>query len=405
MKLLSFTQIYPSAREPTRGPYNHNIFRAISEICEVRVVAPRPWWSRLKYPQELLTVPKDASRGLDATYPTFWSVPGMARLHGQGMYLSLRSYIKDLRREFPFDAILAAWAYPDAAAAARLADDFDCPLVTKILGSDINELPQLPGLRPLVQRGLGRSQRVVTVSEALRDRVVDLGIPAERVRVQHNGVNGEQFVIRDRAEARERLGLPSDRPLVCYVGRLGHEKGVDVLVEAMGNLRRSGRRDVELLLVGFGEMEGQLRASAAKLEVEDQIRFCGMQQHQDIPDWLTACDVFCLPSRREGCPNVVLEALASGRPVVASRVGGVPELLTSANGIMVPADDAAALAGALNEALLRDWVPQQLRDSVECLSWKDVGRAYYNILVEAHEEWQARSNSTPAKDLLSNARP
>ena len=401
MRVLLFSQIFPSPSEPTRGPYNLNIFRALADHCEVRVVAPRPWWSRVGAPSALLSVPRERVGGLDVTYPTYWSVPRAVRLHGDGMYRSLRAYVSEIRRDFPFDVILAAWAYPDAAAAARLADEFGCPLVTKILGSDINELPNLPGLRAPVRAALRRSQRVVTVSNALRDRVIDLGIPGDRVHVQHNGVNGEQFTVRSKEGARERLGLPQGRELLCAVGRLGHEKGIDVLIAAVAKLRDSAHRDAELLLVGFGEMEGELRASAARLGVTGQVRFCGMQGHDTIPDWIAACDVLCLPSRREGCPNVVLEALASGRPVVASRVGGVPELLTPATGLMVPADDPAALAAGLAEALGRAWDPEALRRSVEFLSWADVGRAYHEVVRAAAEEWGAGRPAASASPSLS----
>jgi glycosyltransferase involved in cell wall biosynthesis len=104
---------------------------------------------------------------------------------------------------------------------------------------------------------------------------------------------------------------------------------------------------------------------------------------------MSAVDVFCLPSRNEGCPNVILEALASGKPVVASRVGGIPELLTDGeNGYLVPAEDPASLARALAQALARDWDPEALRASVEFLSWDTVALTYQKLLGEVIEEWR-----------------
>src|SRR5262249_16040995 len=153
---------------------------------------------------------------------------------------------------------------------------------------------------------------------------LEIGIAPDRVIVQHNGVDGSRFLPRDRRAARERLGLPLDRPLVCYVGNLKPEKGVRTLIEAMGHLRQHGARDVLLALIGDGEVQETLSARVRALDLETQVRFCGRRPHAEIPDWIGAGDALCLPSYREGCPNVVLEALASGRPVVASRVGGVP---------------------------------------------------------------------------------
>ncbi|HLV79914.1 MAG TPA: glycosyltransferase, partial [Chthonomonadaceae bacterium] len=122
------------------------------------------------------------------------------------------------------------------------------------------------------------------------------------------------------------------------------------------------------------------------LGLDGRILLPGRRPHAEVPDWISACDVYCLPSRREGCPNVVLEALASGRPVVATNVGGVPELLNAENGILVPSEDPAALAAGLRQALCRSWDPQTLRSSVECLSWDQVGKGYFQVLQAAMQE-------------------
>ncbi|HTE17220.1 MAG TPA: glycosyltransferase, partial [Armatimonadota bacterium] len=326
--------------------------------------------------------------------PTYWSLPRARPAHAWGMYASLRPYLGRLRREFPFDVILAAWAYPDAAAAARLADAAGCPLVSMVLGSDINEFAGHPSLRGQIQRALRRSQRVVAVSGALRERVVDLGIAPERVIVQHNGVDGERFAPRDRHEARYRLDLPRDRRLLCYIGNFVQEKGVTVLVEAMHGLVRSGMREVSLLMVGSGPLEEQLRTRVRALGLEDSVRFCGRRPHNEIPSWMTAADVLCLPSFREGCPNVVLEALASGRPVVASAVGGVPELLDERNGVLAPAGDAEALARGMRSAVERQWDADALRATVQFLSWRQYGLTLHASLTGAVEEWNARPSAS-----------
>src|SRR5579862_3964681 len=201
MKTLLLTHIYPSLREPTRGPYNHNIFRSLSRHCETHVVAPEPWWSRLKRPTELLRPPRESQTGIEASFPTYWSLPRMTALHARAMYLSLRPHVAHLRRSFAFDGIFAAWAYPDSVAAAMLARDFDCPFIVKVLGSDINELGKYPALRRQMLNRLSHAYRIITVSSALREKVIEIGIDPARVMVQHNGVDGERFAIRDRGAA------------------------------------------------------------------------------------------------------------------------------------------------------------------------------------------------------------
>ena len=153
-----------------------------------------------------------------------------------------------------------------------------------------------------------------------------------------------------------------------------------MLIEAMRGVRSGCRKDIVLAVVGGGGLEAELRAKVDACGLAPQVKFYGRRPHEEVPDWISACDVLCLPSFREGCPNVVLEALASGRPVVASAVGGVPELINSKTGVLVPAGEAAALADALIQAVDCLWDPSVLRDSVPYLSWNEFGQALYATL-------------------------
>jgi glycosyltransferase involved in cell wall biosynthesis len=397
LNVLLFTNLFPSAGEPTRGIFNANRFGALARHCEARVVAPVPWWTRTRDWRGMLRTPSDSSFGIEAAFPTYWSVPGMAAAHGRCMAASVGGYVRRLRRSFPFDVILAAWAYPDGVAASHLAEEFGCPLVTMVLGSDINEFAAHPALRAQICRGLSRSQRVVAVSGALADRVHELDIPRNRIVVQHNGVDGERFRPGDRDAARSRLGLQRGRRIICYAGNFKPEKGVTVLIDAVGELCRAGDAETDLVLVGSGPLQDDLQRRARELGIEQRVQFCGRKRHEELPEWITASDVFCLPSFREGCPNVVLEALASGRPVVASSVGGVPELLTPGCGALVPAGEAPALARALGDTLGRSWSPERLRASVGCLSWDQYGCTLRDALRGAVDEW--RGAGRPSRRL------
>ncbi len=364
-----------------RGTYNLNVFREVAQCCETRVISPRPWWTRIRKPSELLAAPQAVIDGLNCSYPSYWSVPKFPTLHANAMIRSLRGPVADLRRDFPFDAILVAWMYPDGVAAARFSEKYGCPFVVKILGSDINYLPTVPGLREQIVWALGRASRVITVSEALRQKVIDLGVGPERVFVQHNGVDGERFAVRSRSEARDELGLDQGKKLICFVGNLVTEKGPDIMIQAMEYLK--DREDVRLALIGDGLMRAELEKKAQELQIDGRVTFLGKLRHEQIPKWMAASDMLCLSSRREGCPNVVLEALASGRPVVAARVGGVPEILDDKSGVIVDPENPKALAEGLKAALDREWDPEKLRGSVQFLSWRQVGNFYYQSLIEA----------------------
>jgi glycosyltransferase involved in cell wall biosynthesis len=222
----------------------------------------------------------------------------------------------------------------------------------------------------------------------MADRVVELGISRARVLGQHNGVDGETFTLRDRAEARRRVGIDHEGPVIVYVGNVKVAKGARDLVEAMAPLaRRHGRADALLCVVGSGEADAEVAARVRDLGLGSTVRLCGRQLHTEIPYWMSACDVFCLPSHMEGCPNVVLEALASGKAVVATRVGGIPELVADGkNGVLVPPRDPEALAAGLAAALGRPWDPDAQRASVEYLSHDAVAAAYRAVLEQVIAE-------------------
>ena len=395
MKVLLFSHLYPSQAEPTHGIYNKSTFEALTPYAEVRVVAPIRAWAHWKQPGLIINPVRERVGGVEVVFPPYWSIPSVWPLHAGAMYLSMRPWIRELRREFPFDVIIGAWAYPDAVAAALTAREYNVPLVTVVLGSDGNVFPDLFGLRPQMRWGFQRAQRVLAVSRAIAERVIDVGAPRERVIVQHNGVDGERFRIRNRADARKSVGIEHERPLIGYVGNIRLIKGSDVLIEAMDHLVKQLRNtDADLWIVGYGELDVPLRARVTALGLDKRVHFAGRQPHDAIHTWMSAVDVFCLPSRNEGCPNVILEALASGKPVVASRVGGIPELITDGeNGYLVPSEDPRALAGALAKALDRTWDPEALRKTVTFLSWDAVGRTYHKLLGEVVEEWRREGHT------------
>ena len=179
--------------------------------------------------------------------------------HPEAMYRSARGRVHELNRQRPFDVILGAFAYPDVVAAAKLAHELNLPLVAFVLGSDMNELAQRPELRDQIRAALLQANSVVAVSEGLRSRVLELGISPDRAIVQHNGVDGECFQVRDSHTARRTLGVPVHDRVISFVGNLVHEKGPDVLIEAVARLYSSGVSDLRVLFAGEGRDKDELR--------------------------------------------------------------------------------------------------------------------------------------------------
>lgn len=386
IRALVFTHHFPSVEAPSRAPYSYHTYRALLRHCEVRVVAPIPWWWRVKTPRRIIEPLHETSSGIEALFPSYFSIPALHPAHAVAIAASTALLLRKIRRDFPFDVILAAWAYPDSVAAAHLARLFDVPFLVTVLGSDINESGKSPTLRPQIAAALRRAARVISVSAALGDRVAEMGVERSRIVVVRNGVDGEAFAIRDKRAARERLGLPQDRPIVTFVGNLLPVKGVDVLIEAAGKWRSMDAPPIYLCMVGGGELGDTLKARVQALGIADRVHFAGRVLPTDVPAYMNAADVFCLPSRLEGCPNVILEALASGKPVVASRTGGIPELIRDENGALVTPEDEGGLARALVAAVTREWDPEALRRTVPTLSWNDVGDTYARLIEESLAE-------------------
>lgn len=198
---------------------------------------------------------------------------------------------------------------------------------------------------------LRRADRVVAVSRARKAALEACGFRPNQVVTIPNAVDLRRHVAADAGAARNEFGFHPDQPVVGVVGRLSPEKGHTYFVEAMAEIVRSLPRAVGLI-VGDGPQEGRLRAQTAALGLENVVRFAGYRR--DMDRIYSAIDALVLPSIQEGLPNVVLEAMASGRPVVASRVGGVPEVVDDgATGSLVPPGDSHALAQAI-VSLLED---------------------------------------------------
>lgn len=185
MKVLALTNLFPRADRRAYGTFNRDMLLALSRYCQVRVVAPAPVWTMLGTPRDLVSPRRERASGIDAVFPAFYSLPGVPLLHASGMALSLRATMRRVHEEYPWDVLLAAWAYPDAVAGAHLAKWWDTPLVTVTLGNDLHVLPSYLGIRPQIQWALSRSARVVAVSPSLAARAIELGAPQDRV-VHHD---------------------------------------------------------------------------------------------------------------------------------------------------------------------------------------------------------------------------
>ncbi len=199
---------------------------------------------------------------------------------------------------------------------------------------------------------LPRADRVVAVAHAAKAIVVDEGCAPDKVEVIPNAVDRADFESDlDRDAARDRLGLPREAVIACVVGRLSHEKGQDLALQALARVRAEGH-ELTLALAGDGPDRQKLESLARELSLGDSVRFLGHQRQVGVV--YKASDLLVMPSRSEAMPNALLEAMTLGLPVVATRVGGVPEVTDEGvMALVVDPESAPSLASAIVDVLTR----------------------------------------------------
>lgn len=350
MRILVVTSQFPVAGEPNRGRPIRQTVRALSRLADVRVVSPIATYPAWAQPRSYLfrSAAPQAVDGCDVEYVTYPALPLLSRPFNGA--LCGRAIARSMARYAP-DVVLSYWLYPDAYGAMRAAERLGIPWVAGARGSDIRVRDALS--RRLTRRVVERAGQLLVVSDDLRRMAIAAyGADPARTHTIANGCNAAIFHPADRGDARRRLGIADDARLVLYVGRLVPEKGLRELLDACAAMAPTHPR-LRLALVGDGPMRAELEQRARGATVP--VVLPGAQDAAGVAAWMAAADIVTLPSYSEGHPNVLVEALACGRPVVATDVGGIPEVVDASCGELVPVRDAAALAGALDRVLTARW--------------------------------------------------
>lgn len=354
--VLVITNLFGYPWDPTRAMFNQQQFDRLAERVRLSVIVPVSWVTVLRKPRAYWNARRDAAqRWRYVDYVIYWHLPGFARSLNAVFFL-VSLLVQRLRKLLfhRWDCLIGSWAYPDAVAVSALGRVTGTPVIAKVHGSDINVFA-LPRLRRWqIRSGLNRCRSVVAVSRALAERLTSIGVDESRVEVVYNGVDEKRFRPLGQADARRELGFDGSKRMILFVGNLLASKGCGDLLDAVAQLAAQ-RNAPQVVYLGGGPAREELEARARALGLASSVKFGGKVAHETLARWFSAADVFCLPSHNEGLPNVVLEAMACGVPVVATRVGGIPEVLPEFAGILVPARDPRALADALARALDRTW--------------------------------------------------
>lgn len=373
MRLLTFSSLYPNTCRPGHGIFVEARLRQLLAQGGVQavVVSPVPWFpsSNFVFGEYALyaKVPARETRyGVLVLYPRYPHIPKLGMtLAPWLMALAMLPVLKRLAAEgHTFDLIDAHYFYPDGVAAVMVGKVLNKPVVITARGTDLNLVPQYYFPRCMIQWAAHRAAGLITVCNALKEVLTELGISKHSVAVLRNGVDLDLFRPHcDRERLRSELGFAG--PTLLSVGLLIPRKGHDLSIRALRDLPA-----MRLLIVGEGPQERPLKALAMDCGVADRVSFVGSMPQERLRDYYAAADALILASSREGWANVLLEAMACGTPVVATRIWGTPEVVAAPEaGILVDERTPAALACAVRQLLATTADRAATRRYAEGFSW------------------------------------
>ena len=304
MKVLVVTSVFPNSKQPTFGVFVKERMLQVAKHCELKVVAPVPWFPFARYLKKGYRprVPYlEIQDGIEVYHPRFFNIPKFFKfLDGFFFFLSSLITTYKLKKKFNFDIIDSHFVYPDGFGSILLGKVFGRPVFITVRGT-IRILVKYPLIRHQIRYALNRAARVFSVCNDLKKVVLELSIPDQKVIVVPNGINIRKFNAVDKLEARKELGLPANKKII-------KETFPEILYVIIGGIPAGGN------------YEPVLRQLVNKLGHLDDVLFAGSKPHDQLYKWLSASDLFCLATAREGWANVFLEAMACGVPVVTTRV-------------------------------------------------------------------------------------
>lgn len=371
MKIALITPILPVPHDLTRGRYIHETARCLSKLATTRV-----FFQQLRYPDIPFVTPRSylygrldpgyTLEGVDVEAFEYPAIPVVTR--PLNSFISARTMLPRLRSFGP-DLVLAYWVYPDGHAALIASRKLGVPCVVGALGSDIHVRDKMNAW--FTRRTIAGADALLTVSEAMRRTAIKtFGAAPNKVHTIVNGYNTAVFHLRSQQAMREKLGVPQDARVITYVGRFYAAKGLRELMTAFTALAQDDPR-LHLALVGDGVMREELLGLVQASGFGNRVMLPGGMPPEGVAEWIGASDLLCLPSYSEGYPNVVVEAIACGRPVVATDVGGTNEIITPDSGVLIAPKDVASLQAGLLATLNRKWDHEAIANAI-LRTWDDV---------------------------------
>ena len=366
--LVIITNLYPLPWEPNRATFNRQQFAQLDGDFNKSVLVPvafPDWFSHrkeLKQTENLRFVP-------------YFYLPKFGRrFYSVMMFISIIMHSGLwLMRKKP-KKILASWAFPEAVAASWISKLFNADFYFKVHGSDINLHGKIPARAKQIVNASKRALGILSVSQALADEMQLMGIEKDKIHVIYNGVDHDKFSVQKASSPNK------PKNYILYVGNLKKEKGVVELLKGFAAITKM-HPSITLVYAGPGKIGEELLQQANKLSINNKVSLLGSVDHHQLPELISQARILALPSYNEGVPNVVLEAMACGTPVLATNVGGIPEVVNEGVcGKIITAKSEEAVAQGLTFILSQTWDREAIQQHSRQFSWQNNQRQLLKML-------------------------
>jgi teichuronic acid biosynthesis glycosyltransferase TuaC len=386
--MLVLTNAFPTKDDPNKGLDIQEQIRRFGTKYEVKVIHFRP--KNILTNKEMPFLYRWRNNDVEAIESYYYSFPKIGVIFSGFFYfIACRDLIIDLHKTFSLNLIVCYWTYPEGFGASLIAKKLNIPLVIRPRGSDINIYIQNKLLRNLIKYVLKKADEIIPVCNQLGTAIENLGIPSDKIKCIPFGVDTNKFKPLDKNFCRKKLSINLNCKVILFVGNLVDVKGIDYLLDAMKILENEGVENLVLNILGTGPLETKYRDKIKKFKSCKIFLQGGIPNHE-VLFWMNASDLFCLPSLSEGYPNVLMEALACGLPVVASRVGGIPEIIDSPDlGVLVAPMKPDKIAQAIKSVLGRKWDSKTLIEKAINNNWDKATEKIlkeYETLTSIHNE-------------------
>lgn len=386
IKILTFTSLYPNSENPHFGIFVENRLLQVLKRFPVYadVIAPVPWFpfkNRIfgKYSKFAKIAAKESRSEVAIFHPRYIHVPKYGMLISPFLMafclLCTLKFNKKLQNKY--DLIDAHYFYPDGVAAVIVGSLLKIPVIITARGSDINEISKFMLPRYLMVLAGKKARKIIAVSEALKNKMQSIGIPDLKISIVRNGVDLKLFnpnYITNKIQKQNKL----NKKIILSVGNLVKLKGHDIIIGALPYLT-----EFELIIIGHGPEEIELKKISAKYNVKERVKFLGSVPQDKLVYYYCLADMLILASSREGFPNVLLEAIACDTPIIATNVGGVPEIIKDKKiGIILHDRSSDSVVKAVRQVISYKREPGKIRDIAEMFSWEKTSEELYRIFKE-----------------------